>query len=266
MLPAERHAVIARALERAPIVATDELVRELHVSVETVRRDLVQLERAGSLRRVHGGAAAAGFTGFEPPFEDRATLATAGKTAMGRAAAGLVMPGQTLVFDVGTSVLEVARALPRDFVGTVATCSLLVAAELAGRRGVTVLVSGGRVRAGDLSLSNADAVGFFADLRPDVAFVGSGGVDADVGLTDFHREEVPTRRVIIANAARSYVLADSTKLGRTAPHRVCGLGDFDALMTDGPAPDRLRAAAERAGTAIITAEADTAELHPWPPT
>jgi DeoR/GlpR family transcriptional regulator of sugar metabolism len=157
-----------------------------------------------------------------------------------------------VVIDVGTTALEVARALPITFRGTVATCSLLVAAELAGRPTVEVLVSGGRVRAGDLACSNAQALSFFADLRPDVAFLGSGGVDTGTGLTDFHLDEVATRRIILANTARSYVLADSTKFGRVAPHRVCGLEEFDGLITDEMTSAPLRAAIERAGGVVVT--------------
>ncbi len=227
----------------------------LNASIETVRRDLMALERRGVLTRVHGGAVNAGspFAGEEPPFADRTVLAREGKMAIGRVGAGLVCPGQTLVFDVGTTALEVARALPLNFHGTVATCSLLVADELADRRNVEVLVSGGRVRGGDLSLSNAQTVAFFEDLRADVAFLGSGGVDAAAGLTDYHLDEVASRRVIIANAAQRYVLADSSKLDLVAPHRVCGLDAIDGVITDRAAPSALENAVQRAGGVIIAA-------------
>ena len=161
--------------------------------------------------------------------------------------------GQTLLLDVGTTVLEVARALPPDFRGTVATCSLLVAAELAGRRDVEVLVSGGRVRGGDLSLSNAQTVAFFADVRADLAFLGSGGVDAVAGLTDYHLDEVATRRTIIANAARAFIVADSGKLGpgRPAPGVRPGRGGRPDHRRRRPAA--LTVAVQGAGGTILGA-------------
>ena len=106
------------------------------------------------------------------------------------------------------------------------------------------------MRAGDLALANADAVRFFADLQADVAFLGSGGVSARAGLTDYHVDEVATRRVISGNAQASYALADASKLDRVAAHRVCGLSELTGVLTDGPVPAALRAALEQSGTAI----------------
>jgi DeoR/GlpR family transcriptional regulator of sugar metabolism len=229
------------------------LARRLDVSIETVRRDLLTLEQAGRLRRVHGGAAAldAPLVGEEAPFAQRSGSATAAKQAIGARGAGLVENGMTIVLDVGTTALEVARALPATLRATVATCSLLVAAELAGRERLEVLVSGGRVRAGDLALSDAQAVAFFAGLHADIAFLGSGGVDAVAGLTDFHRDEAATRRTIIAHATRSYVLAERAKFGRVAPHRVCALDEVSGVIVDSRLPARLRGVITRAGTAVL---------------
>jgi DeoR family fructose operon transcriptional repressor len=145
----------------------------------------------------------------------------------------------------------VARALPGSFHGTVVTCSLLVAAELAGRPGVDVLVAGGRVRGGDLAVSNAQTVEFFRDVHADVAFLGSGAVAPEAGLTDFYVDEVVTRRVIIANASAAYVLADASKLGQVAPHRVCGLDEVTAVVTDQPPPRALAAAIRDAGGRLL---------------
>jgi DeoR family fructose operon transcriptional repressor len=258
VLATERRERIRAALQESGVISTEQLARDLDVSLETVRRDLVLMQRHGELERVHGGATAGARTARpEASFTDRACLAVTAKRDIGRAGAALVRPGQTLALDVGTTALQLARALPRDYYGTVATCSLLVATELAGRRDIEVLVSGGRVRGGDLSLSNAQTVKFFADLRPDIAFLGSGGVDVVNGLTDFHLDEVATRRVIIANSARSYVLADSAKIGQVAPHRVCRLADLDGLITDRSAPEHLADAVEQAGGEIIVAHPDT---------
>ncbi|MGW7518972.1 DeoR/GlpR family DNA-binding transcription regulator [Streptomyces sp. NPDC054796] len=252
MLPAERHRRIRLTLARQRVVSTEELARSLEVSPETVRRDLVTLESQGVLVRVHGGATGPPpASGEEASFEERLDTARAAKEAIGAAAAGLVRPGQTVVIDIGTTALEVARALPADFHGTVATCSLLAAAELAGRPRVEVLVSGGRLRAGDLACSSERARAFFADINADVAFLGSGGIEAERGLTDFHLDEIAPRRAIIAGAAASYVLADATKFGRVAPHRVCGLGELGGVITDAPPPKGLRSAVERAGGVLI---------------
>lgn len=223
--------MIRRVVRHGRVVSTEELADRCQASAETIRRDLIALEQAGLLARVHGGAAGVP-ANREPDFGERSNVGRAAKTAIGNTAAGLLAGSTTVFFDVGTTVLAAAQALPHQFRGLVATSSLLVAAELAGRDGVEVLVSGGRVRAGDLALANSRTVEFFADLHADVAILGSGGVDPTAGLTDFHLDEVAVRRTMLAQASRSFVLADSTKLGRVAPHRVCGLAAVTAVITD----------------------------------
>lgn len=257
MLPVERHRRLSAAVRRAGTISTEQLAAELCVSAETVRRDLAQLETRGLLSRVRGGAttsaALSGPGGEEPPFAERSVLRQAAKVAIGRAAAALVRDGMTVALDIGTTAVETARAFPAGFRGVVATPSLLVAAELSTRPDVQVLVPGGRVRPGDLACSGVPTVAFFADLHPDIAFLGSGGVDADAGLTDFYFDEVAAKRAVLARCTSSYVLADASKQGRIAPHRVCGLDEFAGLITDEASDDALTAAIERCGGTVIAA-------------
>ncbi|WP_062206504.1 DeoR/GlpR family DNA-binding transcription regulator [Streptomyces sp. NBRC 109706] len=256
MLPAERHRRITAAVNQAGTLSTEALAAELGVSSETVRRDLAQLETRGALSRVHGGAAALsvarGLTGEEAPFDERATEGREAKEAIGRTAAGLVRPGMTVVIDLGTTAVSVARALPADFRGLVATASLLVAGELAGRPGVEVLIPGGRVRGGDLVCSGPTAVSFFDGLHADIAFIGSGGVSADAGVTDFHFDEIATKSAIIRRSARTYVLADASKHGRIAPHRVCDFEACTGVIADLVGDQAVANAIGRSGGTVIT--------------
>lgn len=160
--------------------------------------------------------------------------------------------GQTVVIDSGTTAVEVARAIPQTFRGTVATPSLRVATELADRTGIEVLVSGGRLRRGDLTCSNAHGKAMFADLHADLAFLCAGGVDADVGVTDYYLDEIDVRRVVIANTARSFVLADSSKLGHVAPYGVFDLAAVSGLITDAMTSATIARALEDAGGIVLT--------------
>jgi len=177
VLPIERHNRIKQALHSSYFVTTEDLAQVLDTSAETIRCDFIRLEQRGVLSRVHGGATSAGppFAGVEPSFADRNVLSMKSKACIGRTAAGLIQDGHTVILDVGTTALQVAKALPLTFHGTVATCSVLVAVELATRADVQILLSGGRIRGGDLALSNSQTIGFFADLHADIAFLGSGG-------------------------------------------------------------------------------------------
>ncbi len=253
MLPVARHDAIVETVNAAQTVSTDELVRRLGVSAETVRRDLAFLDERGAIRRVHGGAATVLERGEEPSFSERSMIRHQAKAELARVAAGLIEPGQTVVIDIGTTAVEVARAIPTAFRGTIVTPSLLVAAEVADRTGIELLVSGGRVRRGDLACANAHAKALFADLFADLAFIGSGGVDAVAGLTDYHLDEIDVRRTIIANSARSYILADSSKLGQIAPHRVCDLGSVTGLITEQNSAPAVAAAIEEAGGVVLSA-------------
>lgn len=255
MLPAERRRRIVEVLATRPSVQTEDLADTFAVSGETIRRDLLKLQREGLLQRVHGGATPVDRpVAVEDSFAQRRDANVGAKQAMARAAVSVLQPGDTAILDVGTSVLEVARALPLTWSGRVLTNSLLVAAALVDRPGIEVLVSGGRARPGDHALSGAQTVSFFADYYADVAFLGSGGVHSDAGLTDFHPDEVDVRRMMIAHAARCYVLADATKLGVIAARHVCPLDRFTALVTDGVPDDDLGAALADAGVRLVSAD------------
>jgi DeoR/GlpR family transcriptional regulator of sugar metabolism len=252
MLAVQRRAQIIQAVEAAGTLTTDELAQQLRVSGETIRRDLLLLDQQRLLRRVHGGAMATPqMRREELPYSIRVAADSNAKQRIGELAAGFVTSGQTAVFDVGTTVLAVARALPTTFTGVAVTCSLVAAAELAGRPGLEVLIAGGRIRDGDLAISNAHTVAFFDEIHADVAFLGSGCVSPGEGLTDFYIDEIATRRVIIANTATSYVLADSSKLGKVAPHRVCGLDDVSAFITDREPPGQMNTALRQAGARVL---------------
>lgn len=253
MLPSERRRRIVEVLAARPSVGTEDLAREFGVSAETVRRDLLRLQRDGLVERVHGGALPADRPhALEDSYEERRGTNTTGKQAMAALAAALLRPGDTVVLDVGTSVLEAARAVPLTWSGRVLTNSLPVAAELSSRPGVEVLVSGGRLRAGDQALSGPHTAAFFAEYYADLALLGSGGVSATAGLTDYHPDEVDVRRVVLDHADRSYVLADATKLGAVAARHVCGLDRITGLVSDTVPDAVLTEALHAAGTAVLT--------------
>jgi len=258
VLPVERQDAIVHAVSAGQTVSTDELVRRLGVSAETVRRDLGLLEEKGVLKRVHGGAAGVEERrGAEPSYTERSIIRHQAKAQLAKVAVRLLENGQTVVIDIGTTAVALARAIPRSFAGTIITPSLPVAVELADRPKVEVLVAGGRIRAGDLACSNAHTKAFFADVYADIAFLGSGGIDARAGLTDFHLDEIDVRRTIITNSARSYILADSSKLGHVAPYRVCDLGAVDGLITDNDNCAAVTAAVEEKGGVVLSARPPT---------
>ena len=92
-----------------------------------------------------------------------------------------------------------------------------------------------------------------ADIYADIAFLGSGGVDSRAGLTDYHLDEIDVRHTVIANSARSYVLADSSKFNQVAPYRVCDLAQVSGVITDEMTSPAVAAAVEEAGGVVLSA-------------
>ena len=243
MLPTQRRQAILALVRQQSAVSADDLAREFGVSVETIRRDLRRLGDKGLLDRVYGGATRPAGRSSEGSFAARSIRRVAAKRAIAQLAASLVEPGETLIIDIGTTALEVARALPAWFEGRVLTNSVPVAMELSGRREVELLLCGGQVRPGDGACAGAHAETFFAEFYADRAFLGSGGVHPEAGLTDYYPAEVVVRRTIIGHTAACYVLADSSKLGAIAVHRVCALDRVTAVLTDDQTDDQAEAGA-----------------------
>jgi DeoR family transcriptional regulator of aga operon len=223
------------------------------VSEMTVRRDLEALEREGLVRRVHGGAISATSRSYEPPFALRSGHHAEAKARIGWAAASLVSKGETAVLDVGTTTLELARALKEASTLTVLTPSLRVIDELAANADIRVITTGGIVRPGELSLIGDLAERAFDALHCDTAFIGVGGVDRVAGVTEFNLDDTRVKRAALDSARRCVVLADASKLGKVAFASVCPLERVDVLVTDSSASDAELASIRDAGVEVVIA-------------
>lgn len=254
ILPTQRRQAILAEITQRNAVSAEELARGFGVSVETIRRDLRRLQDKGLAERVYGGATRPAGRSSEGSFSSRSARRVDAKRAIAALAASLVEPEETIVIDVGTTALAVARALPPAFRGRVLTSSVPAAMELAARPDVETLLCGGLVRPGDGACSGAHAEAFFDEFYADRAFLGSGGVHPAAGLTDYYPAEVVVRRTVIAHTAQSYVLADASKLGVIAVHRVCPLAALTAVLTDAEAEPGLTGSLAAAGVTVLRAD------------
>jgi len=229
------------------------------VSEMTIRRDLEALEGEGFIRRIRGGAISLTSRSYEPPIAERAASAAAAKRAIGRAAAALLADGEIAIIDVGTTTLELARALSGHRKLTVVTPSLLVAIELAKSPDVRTLVTGGILRPGEMSLIGHRAEDSFVDLNCDTIFLGVAGVDCERGLTEYNLDDTRVKQAALKSARRCVVLADETKLGRVAFAIVAPLARVDVLVTDARLDHPVVVQAADAGVEIVHAAAVTQE-------
>jgi DeoR/GlpR family transcriptional regulator of sugar metabolism len=233
-----------------------DLAEEFGVSEMTIRRDLETLEADGLARRVRGGAISVVSRSYEPPFAVRATTSHSAKEAIGTAAAELVNDGDTVVIDVGTTTMALARALHGKRGLTVVTASLPVAMELGTDPDIRVVVTGGQVRSGELSLTGGMAEDAFAAMNCDLAFIGIAGICASPGLSEYNPDDARVKRVAIEAVRRVIVLADASKLGRVAFSTVAPLSAVDVLVTDAPAEHPVAAEIAAAGVTLVGAKTE----------
>jgi DeoR/GlpR family transcriptional regulator of sugar metabolism len=247
-IPAQRRQEMLRAVRSGSTHVT-ELAVNFGVSEMTVRRDLRELARAGKVERVRGGAVNAG---WEPPFEQTAVERLGAKDRVGAAAAALVEDGQTVMVDIGTTTLQAARHLHgRDL--TVVTTSLAVYEELATDPVVELVLPGGIVRRNYRSLVGVLAEDSLRQLKADVLFLGTSGVDAELAVWDTTMVEVPIKRAMIAAADRVVLLADAEKFSMGGIVRVCEAGAIDHVVTDDALAPAPRAAIDEAGIEVTIA-------------
>jgi DeoR/GlpR family transcriptional regulator of sugar metabolism len=246
-----RRAIRGLLAERGE-VGIAELATELEVSEMTIRRDLEELEDQGVARRVRGGAISTVSRSYEPPLAARANEAPGAKQRIARAASEYIEYGETAILDVGSTTLALARCLRGRGGLTIVTPSVLAAMELAGDPNMRVILTGGIVRPGELSLIGDLAERTFAQLNCDVLFLGVGGIHVEKGLTEYNLDDTRVKRAAIGAASRKVALADESKLDRVCLATIASLSEIDVLITDAAPDHHLLAAVRDAGVEVVT--------------
>lgn len=251
----ERQQAIAHLVMQHGRVTVNEVALSFGVTTETVRRDLAQLERAGRLRRVHGGAVStATLTAVEPGLADRDGTRAHQKDLIAKAALAMLPPyGGSMLLDAGTTTARLAGLLPVDQQLHVITHAVPIAAQLAAAPGCRLHVVGGAVRGTTQAAVGPDAVRTYTDLRADVAFVATNGFSPQHGLTTPNADEAAVKRALVTAGRRVVVLADSAKLGREDLVRFATTSQVHVLVTDDGIGAEDLAALRAAGVEVVVA-------------
>ncbi|GGV53057.1 DeoR/GlpR family DNA-binding transcription regulator [Streptomyces longisporoflavus] len=253
MYAPERQQEILRLARDGGRVDVLSLAEEFKVTAETIRRDLKALDRAGLVRRVHGGAIPAGRLDFEPDLAEREGTAADEKDRIARAALAELPIEGSVILDAGSTVARLAASLPLESTFTVVTHGLPTAARLADHPGIQLHLIGGRVRSRTRAAVDAWALRAYAEIRADVLFVAANGFSAEAGLTTPDLAEAAVKRAAIGAARRVVLLADSAKHGQEHFARFGDLDDVDLLITDTGLDPEDAAAIESGGTEVIRA-------------
>lgn len=269
MEPHRRWAALLDLVGRDGRIEVLSAAEELGVSAATIRRDLDELAGRNLLARTRGGAVPAEVA-YQLPLRYKAVRSAAAKARIGLAAAALVPPGSVVGISGGTTTSEVARALaarhPAHLVTgddvtepgdagrvTVVTNALNIAAELAVRRTVKLVVTGGVARQDSYELIGPFAQDTMQRLHLDIAVLGADGVDPAGGVTSQHEGEAAVTGLMATRADRVVVVADATKLGRVAFAQVCSIAAVDTVVTDSAADPALVRAIVSGGASVMEA-------------
>ena len=230
MLKEERQRMILRDVEVHNRVLLTDLAEQLGVSVDTVRRDVKELDAVQKLRKVHGGAVSLGFVA--PAAANANTYAIAEKIIIAKKALGILKNGSVIFLDGGTTCQELARLLPETLQITCFTISLPVALVLQNKPGVRVILIGGEVSAEAHITTGVTAVNALADIQVDYGFIGTGYVDALHGLTEFDWDVVQVKKAVIEASRKVILLCISEKLNSQHRYRTCDISAINSIITE----------------------------------
>ncbi len=243
----ERRALISAMVRERGSVQVASLASQFRVSLQTIRKDLHYLTELGVMSRAYGGAIAADATTpvSEPAVATKLALRSADKDRIGRYAASLVRPGDSVVLDSGTTTLQIARHLP-DLEGiTVVTNDFGVLSALMQKSAIKIVMIGGELRRKNLAFYGAQTLSALNELLVDKLFLGVDGFDVERGITTHHEAEAMLNRKMAEVAREVIAVTDSSKFGRVCLHRIIGLNEITGLVTDRDAPDYLLEASQQ---------------------
>lgn len=204
------------------------LAHTLGVTPITIRRDLSDLEEAGRIERIHGGARIKqSMLMTEPTFDIRVGQNQTAKQAIALQALSLIEENMTVVIDSGTTTYALAQLIDNSKRITIITNSIKIALELLVRPNVRVISVGGEVRKNTISCADNLAERFLSMLSADIAFLGISAISVEGNLYNISIVESGVKSAIKKAAKKVYVLADSSKIGTTA------LALFDNLADSG---------------------------------
>lgn len=253
MSQADRYPEILGIARREGKVTVEGLAERLGVTVQTIRRDLADLADAGRLERVHGGAILPSGTS-NLAYEQRRSLQRAAKDAIARACATAIPDECSVFLNIGTSTETVASELLSHRNLLVVTNNLNVANILLASPDCRIVLTGGELRRADGGLLGKLTAEAIAQYKVDIAVIGCSALDAQGDILDFDMQEVAASQAILAQARRVFLLADHSKLTRTAPARIASLDRVGRVYTDQPLPPALAARCRDWGVEVLVAQ------------
>ncbi|MDX1543304.1 MAG: DeoR/GlpR family DNA-binding transcription regulator [Christiangramia sp.] len=230
MLKEERHQIILRKVLLHNRVLLGDLAEHLNVSVDTVRRDVKELDRSGKLKKVHGGAVSLEYKFF--PYDEQEFYLHTKKKVIARKAVKLIKNNQVLLIGGGTTSLELINEISPKLKLTVFTPSLPVAWKLTSLPNIEVIFIGGKISRDSQVSVGGSALRFLSDIKVDICFLGTGNIDASFGISEMDWEIVQLKKAMIDASKKTVLLTISEKLNSTQSYKICDISQLDTLVTE----------------------------------
>lgn len=230
-----------------------DLAEVFGVSEVTVRQDLERLEAEGHIVREHGGAYLKSVPQQVRDLALHHLVNMDAKRRIGAAAAALVGDNETIILDSGSTTTEIAAQLTDKQHLTVITNALNITLMLGTMPSCSIHMPGGQFKPPTLSLSGERSADYFNGLFAQKLFLATAAVSFEAGLTYPAIGDIAVKRAMIASAAEVYLVADSSKIGKTSFSSLGGLDQIHALITDIGITAADRAGFEERGIRVITA-------------
>ncbi len=230
MLKKERQAYILQQLHLHNKILSSPLSQEVGVSEDTIRRDLLELANEGKLVKVHGGALSHSFSHTSIP--SNGVYSQQHKRRIALKAIDLIEDGMFILTTGGTTIMEMARLLPRDLKATFISCSIAAILEYMEHPQIEVILIGDKVSKNSKITVGTEAIAKVRRIRADLCFMGVNAIDVQHGITDNDWEVVQLKQAMIETSKRVVCLSIAEKINSYQPIKVCDLDKVDSLITE----------------------------------
>ena len=249
MLRIDRQSFIIHQVNLHNKVLSTDLSKQLKVSDDTVRRDIQQLAEAGKIIKVHGGALSRSFHGTHTSSDD--VYAYNQKKVIAQKAVSLIKDGMCVLTTGGTTIIEMARALPPELHATFISGSIPALAEYIVHPNIEVIAIGDKVSKDSKLTVGADAIARIKELKADLCFLGVSAINLENGVSDNDWEVVQIKKAMVVASQKLVCLTISEKINSQQPFQVCDTNKIDTLITELSPNDPLLERYKRAGINLL---------------
>ncbi len=249
MLKRERQAYILHQVNLHNKVLSTDLSQHINVSDDTIRRDLQELADAGKLIKVHGGALSPSF--HHGHHTSREVYSYTQKKIIAQKAASLIQDGMFVLTGGGTTIIELARALPMNLHATFISGSIPAIFEYMSHPNIDVIVIGDKISKNSKITVGLEAISRIRQLKADLCFLGINAINIENGVSDNDWEVVQIKKAMIESAQKLICLTIAEKINSQQPIQVCGCQKIDTMITELSPDEPLLAPYHEAGIKIM---------------